>query len=136
MGILIDFLKRNIAPTIAVLIIGFGLIQVMYYQNKTINALESQAVMLAKDNKGLQASLSELHSRMDIMAGDINNIVINRQASQTLREAESSKIESARGREHILIAKPTLSAKAIERAVNQTGKEISCLTGDESSCHQ
>ncbi|QNN97761.1 hypothetical protein [Proteus phage 2] len=134
MGILIDFLKRNIAPTIAVLIIGFGLIQVMYYQNKTINALESQAVMLAKDNKGLQASLSELHSRMDIMAGDINNIVINRQASQTLREAESSKIESARSREHILIAKPTLAAKAIERAVNQTGKEISCLTGDEDSC--
>lgn len=134
MGILIDFLKRNIAPTIAVLIIGFVLIQVMYYQNKTINALESQALMLTKDNRDLQSSLSELHTRMDVMAGDINNIVIHRQTSQTIREAESSKIESARGREHILIAKPTLAAKAIERAVNQTGKEISCLTGDEDSC--
>lgn len=134
MGILIDFLKKNIAPTIAVLIIGFGLIQVMYYQNKTITALESQAVILSKDNTDLQASLAELHSRMEVMAGDINNIVIHRQASQTIREAESSKIESAKGREHILIAKPTLAAKAIERAVNQTGKEISCLTGDEDSC--
>lgn len=134
MGILIDFLKKNIAPTIAVLIIGFGLIQIMYYQNKTINALESQALMLTKDNRDLQSSLYELHTRMDVMAGDINNIVIHRQTSQTIREAESSKIESARGREHILIAKPTLAAKAIERAVNQTGKEISCLTGDEDSC--
>lgn len=118
-------LKPYLIALVFFTVSGLGL-TTYYYQHQ----YEQEMVV----SSALQAKVTEYEEAVE--ADKANQAIVSKENTVTGQKFLDSKraVESFKGREAVLRAKPELTEKMINRSFNKFSDEISCTTGDTTPC--